>query len=637
MRNKSAEIKFENDYIYRSNRSITSVPDIAITEFVANAWDAGANNVLISIPSKDDTEKTISVEDDGTGMTEEEFNERWMTLNYDRQKKQGKNVTFPNDVENYNRVAYGHNGVGRHGMLCFNTIYTVETWKNGKNNKYVIGVTSGKQPFEIIKHSTSSKKGHGTKISAEIEKNHPDVKSMIEIISARFLYDPNFTVKINGVPVSLETHSNIVDEINIQSGNVNLHIVIIDSTKTSINTQQSGIAFWICGRLVGKPSWVINGQQILDGRVKAAKRYTIIVKTDDLMDDILPDWSGFCDSYNMKQFYADFSPQIKQIMNSIMKTQISDIQSAVIDETRDSLVELNAYEKRNVSTFIETMTQINPVVSVDHLKNAVEAVISMQKANNGEKLLFQISNLSSDEIDKLSDLLDNWSVNDILSVMSEIDRRITIVEAISRSCDEKTTDELHTLHPLIANARWLFGSEFDSPMFTYNRTLSTVLKTLLKNDGFDIDRITNLKKRPDIVCLPDYTLSAVCTERADIEANNVMKPDRILLIELKKGGFEIKYNEITQAMNYVWQIKKARELHKESSIHAFVVGSRIGDVSPHYMQDKEPIDVVTYDQLVQTARLKLFRLREALYDHYEKIDDKSLVERAVGQYCQTKY
>ena len=458
MRNKSAEIKFENDYIYRSNRSITSVPDIAITEFVANAWDAGANNVLISIPSKDDTEKTISVEDDGTGMTEEEFNERWMTLNYDRQKKQGKNVTFPNDVENYNRVAYGHNGVGRHGMLCFNTMYTVETWKNGKNNKYVIGVTSGKQPFEIVKHTTSSKKGHGTKISAEIEKNHPDVKSMIEIISARFLYDPSFTVKINGTPVSLETHSNIVDEINIQSGNVNLHIVIIDSTKTSINTQQSGIAFWICGRLVGKPSWLINGHQILDGRVKAAKRYTIIVKTDDLLDDILPDWSDFRDNSNMKQFWIEFLPSIKEIVNSLMKTQITDLRSTIIEETREELEELTAYEKREVSTFIETITQINPVVSVDYLKNAVEAVIATQKSKNGEKLLAQISKLTPDEIDRLSDLLDNWSVNDILTVMNEIDRRITIVEAISRTCDEKATDELHTLHPLIASARWVVWS-----------------------------------------------------------------------------------------------------------------------------------------------------------------------------------
>ena len=43
-------VKFEENYIFRNNKSITSNNDIALTEFVANAWDAGAHNVDITIP-----------------------------------------------------------------------------------------------------------------------------------------------------------------------------------------------------------------------------------------------------------------------------------------------------------------------------------------------------------------------------------------------------------------------------------------------------------------------------------------------------------------------------------------------------------------------------------------------------------
>lgn len=64
-------------------------------------------------------------------MSNEEFRSRWMTLNYNRQKRQGKEVLFPPDVDQTKRIAYGRNGVGRHGMLCFSDSYTVETWKNG--------------------------------------------------------------------------------------------------------------------------------------------------------------------------------------------------------------------------------------------------------------------------------------------------------------------------------------------------------------------------------------------------------------------------------------------------------------------------------------------------------------------------
>lgn len=120
-------VYFEENYIFRNNKSITSNNDVALTEFVANAWDAGAHNVNITIPYEDHEE--IAVEDDGTGMDDAEFHNRWMTLNYDRQKHQGKEVSFPPDAESTKRIAYGRNGIGRHGMLCFADSYTIETWK----------------------------------------------------------------------------------------------------------------------------------------------------------------------------------------------------------------------------------------------------------------------------------------------------------------------------------------------------------------------------------------------------------------------------------------------------------------------------------------------------------------------------
>ncbi len=54
-------IKFEEDYIFRNCRSITTSPDLALTELVANAWDAGAQVVKISLPEADNTESKIIV------------------------------------------------------------------------------------------------------------------------------------------------------------------------------------------------------------------------------------------------------------------------------------------------------------------------------------------------------------------------------------------------------------------------------------------------------------------------------------------------------------------------------------------------------------------------------------------------
>jgi hypothetical protein len=64
----------------------------------------------------------LIIEDDGSGMTPEQFHQKWMTLGYDRVRHQGKWAEFPPDRADWKRPAYGRNGVGRHGMLCFSPI-----------------------------------------------------------------------------------------------------------------------------------------------------------------------------------------------------------------------------------------------------------------------------------------------------------------------------------------------------------------------------------------------------------------------------------------------------------------------------------------------------------------------------------
>jgi hypothetical protein len=119
---------FEEDYLIRTLGALVHNPEVALTELVANAWDAGATTVGITVP--DDYGKKLIVIDNGIGLTQQEFQSRWMKLGYNRLKYQCKNVIFPQGVEG-KRFAYGRNGVGRHGLLCFNNEYTVITNSHG--------------------------------------------------------------------------------------------------------------------------------------------------------------------------------------------------------------------------------------------------------------------------------------------------------------------------------------------------------------------------------------------------------------------------------------------------------------------------------------------------------------------------
>ena len=105
---------FEEDYLVRTLGRIAHDPEVALTELVANAWDAGASLVDITVPSVRET--ALVVQDDGHGMSAAQFRDRWMRLGYDRIKHQGVQVEFPTERADWRRKAYGRNGVGRHGL-----------------------------------------------------------------------------------------------------------------------------------------------------------------------------------------------------------------------------------------------------------------------------------------------------------------------------------------------------------------------------------------------------------------------------------------------------------------------------------------------------------------------------------------
>ena len=140
-----------------------------------------------------------------------------------------------------------------------------------------------------------------------------------------------------------------------------------------------------------------------------------------------------------------------------------------------------------MSAFMDVLSNTNPMMAPEVLRFSVESLMKIQKAKKGQELLAQLSNMQPDELDKLSDLLKNWDINDIVNVIDEIDRRILVVEAISRVYEKRETDELHTLHPMVLAARWLFGAEFDSPMFVSNRALNDGSMNDLINDPIKLN------------------------------------------------------------------------------------------------------------------------------------------------------
>lgn len=532
---------FEEDYLLRELGPVAHVPQVALTELVANAWDAGATKVNIVLPAE--RGGTLTVADDGHGMSRDHFLNRWMMLRYDRLKHQGPNVEFPAGREHRPRKAYGRNGVGRHGLLCFADEYQVDTWRDGRLGTFVVGTESGPSPFVLRSESLGERSGSGTKLTVSVNRHFPDVEEIQTVLAARFIHDPEFQIWVNGNLLSFAVIDGRVNEqtIHLREGR-KATVIVIDSTKQNHSSIHQGVAFWVGRRLVGNPSWAIGQVSNFDGRTRFAKRYKIIVDTEGFEEHVLPDWTGFHATPAVQELFQAASEHISKVALDLANEVIEATSEDALLQNRTELKSLGQGARIEVAEFTKAVAQAHPTISPDFLATAVQAVINLEKSKSGAALLLKLSELSAEDTDGLDRLLAEWSIKDALRVLDEINDRLCVIETIRRLASDPDVDELHTLHPLVLRARWLFGPEFESPEYCSNATLRTVAKQLFKRQEA---QFINEKNRPDIVVLPDQsTIQLTGLECFDPFDPTIAQMQNILLVELKKGGFRLTRKEV---------------------------------------------------------------------------------------------
>lgn len=628
---------FEEDYLLRELGQVAHVPQVALTELVANAWDAGASKVELQLPTE--IRGTLTVTDDGHGMTPAQFVKRWMTLRYDRLKHQGANVEFPAGRVAHRRKAYGRNGVGRHGLLCFGNEYQVETWRDGTLATFMVGTESGLSPFVLLKREISTREGSGTRLAVQVNRHLPDPEEILTVLTARFVHDPEFVIRVNGTARSFSEIDGKVSETEIDFGaGSTAKVIVIDSTRINHSALHQGVAFWVEHRLVGTPSWAIGQVANFDGRTRFARRYKVIVDTQGFETEVEQDWTEFKNTDRVRELFQKVAERIRNVAQTLAASIVEESSEDALSENRSELAVLGRGAQREVAEFTKTIAQAHPTISPEFLSTAVNAVINLEKSKSGAALLQKLSLLPHDDIAGLDNLLAEWTVKDALRVLDEIDSRLSVIETIKRIAGDPTTDELHTLHPLVLRARWLFGPEFESEEYCSNATLQTVARDLFKNHNA---QFINHRNRPDIVLLPDMTtVELTGIESFDHSDPTLIRLEHVLLIELKKGGFKITRDEVNQADGYVQDIASSGAISGTPFICAWVVGQSVG---AGVASDKEVGDqtrkygrvrATTFSSLVDTANRRLMRLRERLAARYGDIPTDELLARVLSKPSQ---
>ena len=180
-----------------------SVPAV-LSEAVANAWDADAQNVSIDIGVD-----SITITDDGHGMTRDDCSKKFLTVGYARRKDGG--------VTPGGRVVIGRKGIGKLSLFSIADVVEIHTARNGSpadRAGFIMDINRIRDEIERGNSSTTTcelEEVDGSKIKIENgtrirltglnRRIGRDAKAVRKNLARRFsIIDPahSFNVTVNG-------------------------------------------------------------------------------------------------------------------------------------------------------------------------------------------------------------------------------------------------------------------------------------------------------------------------------------------------------------------------------------------------------------------------------------------------------
>ena len=601
------ETSFSKKFIREYAGHIITDPRIAITELIANAYDAGARSVDIQWPVEPGA--VFSITDDGTGMTVTEFWERWRELSYDRLAIQGNEVEFPPGRGRRQRTPFGRNGKGRLAAFYFDDQYTIATTKSGICTRATVRLTEGgKKPFEVVDLTTESASSHGTTISAVCLRSTISVAELREMVGARFLVDPEFSISVNGQKVEfLDLKALNSETINIEPYGL-IEVKWIDAPAHDRKNRLRGITYWVGARMVGEPSWhgLDRDGSILDGRKNEAKRLCFVVMADILRDDVMDDWGRFQSAKRPQDVQDGVKKWVVQKLLELTASDRKERKRSALIENRQIVEQISSYSRRLLSQFVDRVLESCKLLSEADLVRTVEIYAKLEQARSGYDILKRLEECTPDDLDTWNGLMEQWQARHAQLVLDELGKRISLIRDLEALVNDPKTDEVHQLQPLFERGLWMFGPEYEAVDFRANRSMARVIKSF-----FGVQADNSSTNRMDIVSVSGSTITPYSADSFDA-AGEVFGCRKVLIVELKRGGKRITQAEVDQARNYADELRRDGAITRETPVEAWILGSTIDPFLEPLQQGKTCATACSYDALLRRAKARTFFLQQRI-------------------------
>jgi hypothetical protein len=545
----------------------------ALKELVDNAWDADAEHVSVTLP-KPLSGGSVVIEDDGSGMTEEELRRHYLAIASDRRSRRGERTARKN------RPVKGRKGIGKFSGLMAAATMMLETRARGRLCRISLRLddlsrVEDIEQLDISLHSEPcAPELHGTTLTlSDLHQGlaYPDANHLRQILLQDYGRQDDFAITVDDKRLDVDDVSGRYTEQD-QSlpnvGKVKLRFSISDGKS---GLRQPGITLRVDGKAVGRPGFFGLDQRD-DFPPKLLRKLYGEVEADGLRDHITAGWDAAVENSELlKEVEAYVQPILRDAYEQQYRQEIqlaqARLQKAILTRLSALPEHKRAFADRAIKKILdkyygEPESKVEPVVNV---------LLEAMERSDYRILLEHIDAAPPGDIAGIADRLNDFGLTEMATLVQQAAARQVFLDQLDKLARDAATSEA-MMHKALERSLWVFGPEYS--LFSSNITLRRQVEDMLGKTytGEKAD------KRPDL--LLNENLSG-----------------EYLLIEFKRPGHALNHDDYLQAVSYRHELSK----YISAPIQVLVIG---GSRSPDFpTRDKEPqVDVRLFSQVISTAR-----------------------------------
>lgn len=288
----SLSLKFDPKTIEHLGVKMYSTLPPALAELISNSYDADASEVTIEFLEQNGVPKAITIEDNGTGMSLTDIQEKFLVIGRNRRQTEGDKPSVM-----YGRLPTGKKGLGKLALFGLAKEISVDTVQHGLRNRFHLNWTDLLASSDVYTPKIDItdrvvKQGSRTVIQLSDLKRRSsfDLEAIADSLSRIFIVDSNFKIKLKDnkdheiVIAEDRRYANIeqqftwdendlIDSDDEYFGKVK---IFLTTGKTPIPPSSGlrGIALFSRGKLVNAPEYFSDSTsshfyQYLTGWIKA--------------------------------------------------------------------------------------------------------------------------------------------------------------------------------------------------------------------------------------------------------------------------------------------------------------------------------------------------------------------------------